>query len=293
MTLDVEMPGMDGLEFLEKVMRLRPFPVIMISSLTARGAFATIKAMEIGAIDCVGKPSPTQPNTFDDLVSKVRAAAGARPQLGVTLETANLDARSGQYISDGKLVAIGASTGGVEAIIEILSHYPANCPPTVITLHMPSPFTKSFANRLDTLCAANVAEAYDGAPIRSGLVYLAPGSATHLEVSAARDMRCQLRQGELVSGHRPSVDMLFTSVSRACRHNAVGIILTGMGRDGATGLLAMRRAGAKTIGQDEATSVIYGMPRVACEIDAVEKSVSLAKIAGEILNLTSKSLGKV
>ncbi|HYA74614.1 MAG TPA: chemotaxis response regulator protein-glutamate methylesterase [Roseiarcus sp.] len=292
MTLDVEMPKMDGLEFLDKVMRLRPFPVIMVSSLTAKGASATIRAMELGAVDCVGKPSIDHPNSFDDLPARVKAAATACLRKRAEQRVAKGRAPLPSYRSDGKVVAIGASTGGVEALISVLTGYPQNCPPTVITLHMPTPFTKSFARRLDGLTDARVGEAEDGAPLEVGRVYLAPGSATHLEVSNSSHWRCRLQSEDPVNGHRPSVDVLFASVAKACGPRAVGVILTGMGRDGAAGLLAMRRAGARTLGQNEVTSVVYGMPKVAFECGAVEKQASLADIGGEILNLTSTLNGK-
>jgi two-component system chemotaxis response regulator CheB len=172
---------------------------------------------------------------------------------------------------------------------------PKNCPPTVITQHMPPTFTKSFAGRLNQFCAAEVSEATDGAPLEVGRIYLAPGGSTHLEVagSASGQMRCRLRADDLVNGHRPSVDVLFSSVAKAAGHNAVGVILTGMGRDGAAGLKTMRDAGAATLGQDEATSVIYGMPRVAFELGAVERQLPLNAIGANILalcNLDTKRL---
>ena len=293
MTLDVEMPKMDGLEFLDKVMRLRPFPVIMVSSLTAKGAGATIRAMELGAVDCIGKPSIDAPNSFDDLPARVKAAAGARLRLRPDDRPARPAASPvSAYRSDGKIVAIGASTGGVEALIAVLTGYPATCPPTVITLHMPTPFTKSFARRLDGLTDAHVSEAEDGVPLESGHVYLAPGSTTHFEVANPAHWRCRLQNDNLVNGHRPSVDVLFNSVARSCGHRAVGVILTGMGRDGAAGLLAMRKAGARTLGQNEATSVVYGMPKVAFENGAVERQMPLGDIGAEILSLTSTQVGK-
>ncbi len=292
MTLDVEMPKMDGLEFLEKVMRLRPFPVVMVSSLTAKGAGATIRAMELGAVDCIGKPSIEGPNSFDDLPARVKAAASARIRKRFDDQAARPAASAPAYRSDGRLVAIGASTGGVEALIAVLTGYPVNCPPTVITLHMPTPFTKSFARRLDGLTPAKVTEAEDGAPLEAGRVYLAPGSATHLEVAHPSAWRCRLNADALVNGHRPSVDVLFNSVAKTCGHRSVGVILTGMGKDGAVGLLAMRKAGARTIGQNEATSVVFGMPKIAFESGAVEKQLSLGDIGAEILALTSTQNGK-
>lgn len=286
-TLDVEMPKMDGIAFLEKIMRLRPMPVIMVSTLTSRGADATIKALEIGALDCVAKPSPENRHTFADLPAKVRMAAATRPRALVSTAPPERRATMPHYEPDGHLVAIGASTGGVEALIAVVTQFPRNCPPTVITLHMPSPFTASFAQRLDRLCAPQVSEAVEGAPIMPGHVYLAPGGAAHLEVTGASMLRCRLREGELVGGHRPAVDVLFNSVAKTCGARAMGVILTGMGRDGAAGLLAMRRAGAQTLGQNESTCVVYGMPKVAFELGAVEKQAPLNKIGAEIVSARS------
>ena len=289
MTLDIEMPNMDGLAFLEKVMRLRPFPVIMVSTLTQRGAGATIKALEIGAVDYVSKPSSDLPHSFDDLNEKVKMAARARVGQSQTAKATTAPSSHVAYMPDGKLVALGASTGGVDALIEIIAAYPANCPPTVATIHMPALFTKTFANRLNNLSAATVSEASDGAPIKAGHVYLAPGGIAHLEVVQTDQLRCRLRQGDPVNGHRPSVDVMFESVAAVRKANAVGVILTGMGNDGAAGLLTMRQAGGRTLGQNEASCVVYGMPKVAFERQAVEKQLPLGKIATEILTLTSSS----
>ena len=195
--------------------------------------------------------------------------------------------RGGAYLPSGDVVAIGSSTGGVEALLTILSQFPETCPPTVITQHMPATFTASFAARLDRASGAKVQEAVDGAPLEVGKVYVAPGGATHLEVVRSAGLRCRLVAGDPVSGHRPSVDVLFRSVAQAVGDKAVGAILTGMGRDGAQGLLQMRQAGARTVGQDEASCVVYGMPRAAQEIGAVEKQVSLSSIGQSILDLAS------
>jgi two-component system chemotaxis response regulator CheB len=288
MTLDVEMPRMSGIDFLEKVMSLRPLPVVMVSTTTERGTATTIKAMEIGAVDCVAKPSPATPHTFDELPEKIKSAALARVGRNVPSQRPQQQARPGtSYVPDGKLVAIGASTGGVEALLDIISQYPPNCPPTLVTLHMPAQFTKSFAQRLDRDSAATVSEAADGLPIQAGQVYIAPGTHSHLEVTGGARPICKLRRTEPVSGHRPSVDVMFHSAAASMGSKAVGVILTGMGRDGADGLLAMRRAGARTVGQDEASSIVYGMPRVAFQNGAVEKQVALPKIAAEILAMTS------
>lgn len=284
-TLDVEMPNMNGLEFLEKIMRLRPMPVIMVSTLTQQGAVSTLKALEIGAFDCVGKPMNgiAAREAFGELADKVKAAARAKMRAfsQPVVAKPQLDG----FKSDGRVLAIGSSTGGVEALLAIISHFPANCPPTVITQHMPASFTGSFAERLNRSCAASVCEASEGAPLEVGQIYLAPGGAQHLEISGLGQLRCRLKPADLVNGHRPSVDVLFESVARTVGGQSVGLILTGMGRDGAKGLLAMREAGASTLGQDEASSVVYGMPRVAYEIGAVERQAPLERLGPMVLNL--------
>ncbi|WP_395515626.1 protein-glutamate O-methylesterase CheB [Pseudorhizobium flavum] len=285
-TLDIEMPNMNGLEFLDKIMRLRPMPVIMVSTMTHQGANATLAALEIGAFDCVGKPSPGDARPFLDLAEKVKAAArsGLRRK---AFPPAPAITPSAEYRVGRKVVAIGSSTGGVEALITVLQNFPKNCPPTVITQHMPSTFTKSFAERLNRLCAPVVEEATDGARLQIGKIYVAPGGDRHLEVVNPSAPSCRLVEREPVNGHRPSVDVLFDSVATLAGRNAVGVILTGMGRDGASGLLTMRRAGARTIGQNEKTCVVYGMPRVAHEIGAVEQQLPLGAIGEEILKLTA------
>ena len=280
-TLDVDMPQMNGLDFLERLMRLRPMPVVMVSSLTCRGAEATLRALELGAVECVAKPQAGDPG-FDRLAEIVRAAAGARLR---PLRHAPPPTVAPGFTSGSRVLAIGASTGGVEALIAILSAFPANCPATVIAQHMPAAFTPSFAARLDRSCAASVTEAVDGAPLMPGQVYLAPGGATHLEVSGPSPgpWRCRLTARDPVNGHRPSVDVLFTSVAEAARDRAVGVILTGMGRDGARGLLTLRQAGARTLGQNEQSSVVYGMPKAAFEIGAVQSQVPLHAAASVML----------
>jgi two-component system chemotaxis response regulator CheB len=291
-TLDVEMPNMNGIEFLSKIMSLRPTPVIMVSNLTREGTEATIKALEIGAVDCVAKPMPGEQEMFADLPAKVKTAAGARLHLMRAPRQDGAHAHKAAacgYIPGGKMIAIGASTGGVEALIAVLSQFPQNCPPTVIAQHMPAAFTKSFAERLDRLCAPRVSEAFEGAPLLAGQIYVAPGSVAHLEVVSGKTLTCRLKAADLVNGHRPSVDVLLNSVAAAARSEAVGVILTGMGRDGAEGLAAMRQAGARTIGQDRATSLVYGMPRMAFELGAVEKQMPLEKIGDEVLRLTDKN----
>ncbi len=287
LTLDVEMPNMNGLSFLEKIMRLRPMPVIMVSTLTQRGAEISLAALELGAFDCVGKPmaGQTTEQAFGELAAKIKAAARARVRAGADRQNAH-QARE-DFRSDGRIVAIGSSTGGVEALLNVLAAFPANCPPTVITQHMPGSFTSSFAERLNRSCAARVAEASDGAPLEIGQIYLAPGGTHHLTVAGTSQLRCRLVADDPVNGHRPSVDVLFHSVVKAAGPAALGVILTGMGRDGAQGLLAMRKAGASTIGQNEASSVVYGMPKAAHEIGAVEKQYPLERIGAEIINRCS------
>lgn len=292
-TLDVEMPNMSGLEFLEKIMRLRPMPVIMVSTLTSRGAEETIKALEIGAVDCIEKPRPGNEHNFEELPFKVKIAASARVRPLLRDDQSQkhaADARRAHehYESDGRLLAIGASTGGVEALIALLSQFPENCPPAVIAQHMPPSFTRSFAGRLDRVCAAKVQEASEGAKLTRGHIYLAPGGSQHLEVAGSgADLRCRLKSGDRVNGHCPSVDVLFESVTRSCKANAVGVILTGMGRDGAAGLLSMRKAGAKTFGQNESSCIVYGMPKAAFDIGAVEKQLPLERMAAAIMAETS------
>jgi len=290
-TLDVEMPGMNGLEFLEKIVRLRPTPVVMVSNLTGQGTEAAIEAMQIGAVDCIAKPSPGDPHPFAELPRIVKAAAGARVRPRPMRDGANRASQrppvAPDYESDGRLVAIGSSTGGVEALSTIIAQLPENCPPTLIVQHMPPDFTLSLAQRLDRLNAPKVMEAYDGAPIEGGCVYIAPGGAAHLEIEEAGKLCCRLRVSAPVNGHSPSADVLFASVAKAVKSNALGVILTGMGRDGAQGLLAMRQAGARTIGQDEATSLIYGMPKVAFEAGAVERQLPLDRIGSAILAMTN------
>jgi two-component system chemotaxis response regulator CheB len=290
-TLDIEMPEMNGLEFLEKIMKLRPMPVIMVSSLTHRGAEASIAALEIGAFDCIGKPAPGDTRPFHELIEKVKAAAKSRYRHQATrsavAEPAPTPTVASEYRTGRKIVAIGSSTGGVEALIEVLKKFPVNCPPTVITQHMPQAFTKSFAERLNRLCAPQVQEATDGARLEIGRIYLAPGGERHMAVANPHGPIIRLIDKAPVNGHRPSVDVLFDSVAELAGRNAVGVILTGMGRDGATGLLKMRHAGARTVGQNERTCVVYGMPRVAFELGAVETQLPLNGIGEEILKLTA------
>jgi two-component system chemotaxis response regulator CheB len=282
-TLDIEMPNMNGLEFLEKIMRLRPMPVIMVSTLTQAGADITVAALELGAVDAVGKPGAgmNAVQAFAELAAKVKVAARSRVRAGAGAPPAPL---SGPYSpARDHVLALGASTGGVEALLTIVSVLPANCPATVITQHMPATFTRSFAARLDRASAATVQEASDGAPLEPGCVYIAPGGDAHLQVGGTTP-RCRLVRSDAVSGHRPSIDVLFSSVARLGRP-MTGVILTGMGRDGAAGLLEMRNAGASTLGQDEASCVVYGMPKAAFETGAVQRQLPLGRLPAAILEL--------
>ncbi len=283
-TLDVEMPNMTGIDFLERIMRLRPTPVVMCSTLTQRGAEITLEALEIGAVDCVGKPVDglDQAEDFAQLPAKVKIAAKAK--LGGVAANRPAPKSVTSYEGHRRLIAIGSSTGGVEALGAIIPMLPPNCPPVVITQHMPPAFTGSLASRLNKLSAVTVAEAQDGVMLRPGHVHIAPGGALHMEVEAVGGgLRCRLVDNPPVNGHRPSVDVLFNSVAAAVGAEAVGVILTGMGRDGAAGLLAMRRAGAATLGQDEATCVVYGMPRVAFELGAVERQAPINHMVEAIM----------
>ncbi len=274
------MPNMNGLEFLEKIMRLRPMPVVMVSTLTAAGTDVTLAALEIGAVDAVAKPAVASVDAFHDLIGKVKTAARSRVRARGDTPAAAV-APSTYRPDPNHILAIGSSTGGVEALLTVLSGFPANCPATIITQHMPATFTASFAARLDRVCAPTVTE---GAPLKTGHIYVAPGGATHLEVSSGMSPRCRLVASDPVNGHRPSVDVMFDSVVRLKRP-MTGVILTGMGKDGAKGLLAMREAGGRTLGQDEATCVVYGMPKAAFELGAVERQLPLHRLSPAILEL--------
>ena len=286
-TLDIEMPNMNGLQFLDKLMRLRPTPVVMVSTLTKKGAGETLLALELGAVDFVAKPSTELEGGLEGfgagLRDKIRAAAksdvrGRTESRAEALKVAVRTAAAQQ----GAVIAIGASTGGVEAIRAVLMPMPVDCPPIVIAQHMPAGFTGRFAARLDELCDITVVEATDRLPMLPGHAYVAPGDY-HLRVErSSGQLKCRLSHDELESGHRPSVDVLFESVARVCGPLAVGAILTGMGRDGARGLKLMREAGAYTVGQSQASSLVYGMPRVAFEEGAVVEQAPVEAIAARL-----------
>lgn len=292
LTLDVEMPKMDGLDFLEKLMRLRPMPVVMISSLTERGSEITMRALELGAVDFVPKPKlsiETGMREYTELITeKIRAAAKAR----VKPRQAAPAARSGGGVlpllkspltSSEKLIIIGASTGGTEAIKDFLMQMPSDCPGILITQHMPEGFTTSFAKRLDGLCKIAVREAAEGERILPGHAFIAPGHSHLLLARSGANYVTKLDQGPPVNRHRPSVDVLFQSAAECAGKNAVGVILTGMGKDGALGMLEMKKAGAYNFAQDEASCVVFGMPREAIAVGATHEVGALHDLPGMVL----------
>lgn len=287
LTLDIEMPRMDGLSFLERLMALRPMPVVIVSSLTQKGAAAAVQALEMGAVETFAKPlidiRSGLSELRDELVAKVKIAARAKIRAKSRVHDEQAPRIFDHRLSsEGRIIAIGASTGGVETLLALLPQFPPDAPSILITQHMPPGFTASFSKRLDDRCAIRVAEAVDGERMVAGHAYMAPGNR-HLELTrSGAKFHCRVHDGPPVSGHRPSVDVLFRSVAAAAGRNATGIILTGMGKDGAAGLLEMRQAGARTIAQDEATSIIYGMPRAAVSIGAVDLELPLPAIAAEI-----------
>jgi two-component system chemotaxis response regulator CheB len=279
LTLDVEMPKMDGLEFLKRLMRLRPMPVVMISTLTHKGSEAAVTALALGAVDVFGKPYGPDVSEWQSIIPLVKTAA--RAQVGRTICKGNDPAPVGHGTWSGKIIAIGASTGGVDALEKVLRRFPADCPPTLIVQHMPELFLESLATRLNMKYAPVIQLARHGVALTQGTVLIAPGGENHLQVGAAA-LQTELVEGAKVSGHRPSVDVLFRSLVPRGKA-VVAALLTGMGRDGAEGLGALRATGATTFAQDEASCVVYGMPRAAVEADAAEHILSLQKIGDALL----------
>jgi two-component system, chemotaxis family, protein-glutamate methylesterase/glutaminase len=285
-TLDVEMPRMDGITFLEKLMRLRPMPVVMVSSLTESNAAITLRALELGAVDFVTKPKGDNGQDLNkfgtELCEKLRAAACAEIRAAHAMPMPA--ASTGASFNPASVVAIGASTGGTEAIKEILLRLPPNAPPVLIVQHMPEMFTRLFAKRLDDLCALNVTEAAHGERLQSGHAYVAPGN-WHLSVArVAQHLEVRVAQDEPVNRHRPSADVLFHSVAKSVGAHAVGVLLTGMGRDGAEGLGALKRTGAFTIAQDRESSVVFGMPKAAIEAGYVDCVAPVGALASHIVD---------
>lgn len=293
LTLDVEMPKMDGLDFLERLMRLRPMPVVMVSSLTERGSEITMRALELGAVDFVTKPKISIQSgmlEYAELITeKIRIASKVR----VRARTIAQEQKSSSEVlpqlrnpltSSEKLIIIGASTGGTEAIKSFLVQMPSDCPGILITQHMPEGFTRSFAKRLDGLCKISVSEAAGGERVLPGHAYIAPGHSHLLLARSGANYVTQLSDAEPVNRHRPSVDVLFRSASVAAGKNAVGVILTGMGKDGAQGMLEMKNAGSYNFAQDEASCVVFGMPREAIAIGATHEVASLNELPSKVLH---------
>ena len=299
LTLDVEMPKMDGLDFLEKLMRLRPMPVVMVSSLTERGSEITMRALELGAVDFVTKPKisiQSGMREYTDLISdKIRAAAKARIKPRSVQQAAPLGALPAlrnPLTSSEKLIIIGASTGGTEAIREFLMQMPSDCPGILIAQHMPEGFTTSFARRLDSLCKISVVESAGNERVLPGHAYIAPGHSHLLLARSGANYVTKIEQTDPVNRHRPSVDVLFRSAALAAGKNAMGVILTGMGKDGAAGMLAMKEAGAYNYAQDEASCVVFGMPREAILLNAHHEIGALRDLPGMVLNHLSTHGGR-
>ncbi len=291
-TLDVEMPHMDGIEFLSRLMRLRPMPVVMVSTLTERGADVTLKALELGAIDFVAKPKIGIGDGLRqlgaDITDKIRTAARARVHRLVAPPAPGSAAAAPPAalgrLSTEKIIFIGASTGGTEATREVLVKLPADAPAVMITQHMPAGFTKNYAARLDGLCRISVTEAVDGERVLPGHAYLAPGGH-HLSVErSGANYIARVRDGEPVNRHKPSVEVLFESAARVVGRNALGVMLTGMGADGAAAMKTMRDAGSWNIAQDEASCVVFGMPREAIAHGAAHEVLPLAQIAPRLMD---------
>ncbi len=293
LTLDVDMPRMDGVEFLKRLMPQHPLPVVMVSAYTERGRRITMEALDAGAVDFVAKPSASGADDLRDMLTELRAKVkavaradlshwkrGARGGSAIPKRPAAIRARAAD-----RLVVIGASSGGTQAIKRLVSQFPPRMPGVLVVQHMPAGFTGLFAKSLDEEAALEVREAEAGDRVLPGRVLLAPASY-HMSLGRLNGgYRIRLEQGSEVNGHKPSVEVLFQSAAREAGEKAVGVILTGIGADGAEGLLAMRRAGAPTFGQDEATCVVYGMPRRAWELGAVERKLDLDRMAREIVGL--------
>lgn len=299
LTLDVEMPKMDGLDFLEKLMRLRPMPVVMVSTLTEKGSEITMRALELGAVDFVTKPKMSITEGMreygDVIADKVRAASQARISAHVVKPSAagqspeKTSLLRNPLISSEKLLIVGASTGGTEAIKAFLLKMPSDCPGILITQHMPAGFTKSFANRLNSLCQISVKEAEAGERILPGHAYIAPGDQHLLLARSGANYVTQLSDAAPVSRHKPSVDVLFASAAEFAGKNAIGVILTGMGKDGAEGMAKMKQAGAYNFAQNEASCVVYGMPKEAVAHGGVDEVLHLNELAPAVLGYLMKN----
>ena len=303
LTLDVEMPKMDGLDFLEKLMRLRPMPVVMVSSLTERGSEITMRALELGAVDFVTKPKISIQHgmlEYTELITeKIRTASRARVKAaaprapgGAIHAPEGLPLLRNPLTSSEKLIIVGASTGGTEAIKDFLMQMPSDCPGILITQHMPEGFTRSFAKRLDSLCRISVSEAAGDERILPGHAYIAPGHSHLLLARSGANYVTRLDQGPPVNRHRPSVDVLFQSAAICAGKNAVGVIMTGMGKDGAHGMLEMKHAGAYNFAQDEASCVVFGMPREAIALGAADEVGPLNELPARVLHHLASQGGR-
>lgn len=295
LTLDLEMPRMGGLAFLSKLMKYYPLPVIVVSSLTPQGSEAAMRALELGAVDVIAKPGTSYSVTeiSQMLVDRIRAAVAARGRVKMPHEPAGIIQPSvtepmPAAFATERILAVAASTGGTEAIKQILLGLPENAPGTVIVQHMPANFTAAFAERLNQLCLMEVREARDNDPVVPGVALIAPGNQHVTLRRSGNRYRVEVKSGPPVRHQRPSADVLFHSVAQQAGENAVGVILTGMGDDGARGLLAMRQAGAFTLAQDEASCVVFGMPKEAIGMDAVDKVASLGQLPRHILQALSR-----
>lgn len=289
-TLDIEMPRMDGLTFLRKLMSFHPIPVIIVSSLSKEGSEVALEAVENGAVEVMCKPGSAYSvgEMSVELREKVKSAASVDVKRMMTKSPPPPKISSGLVKTTDKVIVVGASTGGTQAIETVLTALPADAPGIVIVQHMPAGFTKAFADRLNGRCEVEVREAEDGDSVINGRVLIAPGNRHMLIKRSGARFHVEVKDGPLVGHHRPSVDVLFRSAATNVGHNAVAVMLTGMGADGSKGMLEMRKAGAITIGQDEATSVVYGMPKAAFDIGAVEHVVPLQKVAAEMLRYAAE-----
>jgi two-component system chemotaxis response regulator CheB len=305
LTLDVEMPKMDGITFLRNLMRLRPMPVVMVSSLTERGADVTLDALALGAVDYLSKPrfdiAATLKDYAEELVEKIRIASRASVRALDPRQSRAPDTPGPAHSTDAvlpktprgnrpmrttdRIIAIGASTGGTEAIKEVLMRLPPDCPGVVIAQHIPKAFSTPFARRMNDCCPLSVCEAQDGQTVLAGHAYIAPGDRHLMVVRDGTRYVCRLDDGVPVNRHKPSVDVLFRSVAQSAGGNAIGVLLTGMGKDGSRGLKEMLDSGSRTIAQDEATSVVWGMPGEAVALGAVEHVLALESVAGKVLSL--------
>ncbi|KAA0875669.1 protein-glutamate methylesterase/protein-glutamine glutaminase [Nitrincola tapanii] len=302
LTLDVEMPRMDGLDFLERLMRLRPMPVLMVSSLTEKGSEVTFKALELGAVDFIAKPKvdiASGLQSYSDLIAeKIRITASARirpltPIANKPIRKVTTQPHRMQFSSTEKLIFVGASTGGTEAIREFLMDLPADMPAILITQHMPENFTRTFAERLDKLCALKVQEATHNQRVLPGHVYIAPGYA-HMEiVRSGANYMTALSDAPPVNRHRPAVDVLFNSAAKVAGANAIGVIMTGMGKDGALGMKTMKAAGAWTLAQDEASCIVFGMPKEAIAMGAVDEVLPLNRLASRVIEKVGQRINRV